>query len=285
MSLVDIDYNDAREEYLSHLKKNIGVVGVIEFGEILAPGLSDIDWLVLLDGNKTSNSKYLFPYDEMSINCRNAFQHRPIFSSLSSLDDLGDFIYPIRNRCLYGDNIKLRNKSRNFDLRDITVAFDFLKRQKEWLRFKYFKSFTNRKKVALFKSIGNHYLNAIFKESINIEVFVNKVNLLRKKIIKTRNCNINIDYLRKDAIILVLELEKMLVEKIIDMRLYPIEFYDKYYKNINWTKKIVFEEKQNCLSRDLISIPQKYKLRKINSNDQFSNYFNWKYNFIKDIKE
>ena len=75
----EINYEAAREEYLERLIKNPGVDSVIEFGQINAPGLSDIDWLVILDTNKILNSKFLLLDDVVSMNTKNAFQHRPIF--------------------------------------------------------------------------------------------------------------------------------------------------------------------------------------------------------------
>ena len=94
MTIFHIDYNRAREEYLVHLKKNPGLVKVIEFGEIKSPGLSDIDWLVVYDKKKTVDKNLLLPKQSLSINFINAFQHRPIFLDLRYEKFLGEFILP-----------------------------------------------------------------------------------------------------------------------------------------------------------------------------------------------
>ena len=77
--IAEIDYKSARDEYLKYLINNPGVISVIEFGEIKVPGLSDIDWIVVLDDKEISNCNYLIMNDTFSENAKLAFQHRPIF--------------------------------------------------------------------------------------------------------------------------------------------------------------------------------------------------------------
>ena len=104
-----IDYEAARKEYLERLKRNPGVDSVIEFGQINAPGLSDIDWLVIIDTKNIINSKFLLLNDSVSKNTKNAFQHRPIFYPKIFLEHIHEFILPTRSDIKFGKTIDLIN--------------------------------------------------------------------------------------------------------------------------------------------------------------------------------
>ena len=154
MKIFNIDYDKAREEYLTHLKKNPGLVKVIEFGEIKSPGLSDIDWLVVYDKNKTVDKKSLLPKNFFSMNFINAFQHRPIFLDSNYEKYLGEFILPTDTKIYYSISDREQNifSSVDEEKRNITIGFEFFKRQKKWLRKSTFNSLTLKKKIALFKT-------------------------------------------------------------------------------------------------------------------------------------
>ena len=141
-----LDYNAARIEYLDSLTKNPGVVSVVEFGEIKAPGLSDIDWLIIIDDQKIKDSSFIFLTNEMSNNTKNVFQHRPIVFPEKLINNICEFFIPTKYKLQYGKDFDLLiDKSINPHFRDITVGYEFFKRQKNLLREPIYQKLTKKK--------------------------------------------------------------------------------------------------------------------------------------------
>ena len=210
MTILNIDYDGAREEYLFHLKKNPGLIKVIEFGEIKSPGLSDIDWLIVYDKKKTIEKKSLLPKKNFSINFINAFQHRPIFLDLRYENFLGEFMLPTVTKTHYSVSGKeqITFNSINEEKRNITIGFEFFKRQKKWLRKSTFYSLTLKKKIALFISISKHSTNPVFKiNNFEWTQFENEVEYLRSNILHNTFDNTSIENIRIKSIKLILKIE------------------------------------------------------------------------------
>ena len=280
MRILDIDYSNAREEYLFHLKENPGLIKVIEFGEIKSPGLSDIDWLIIYDREKTIDKKLLLPKNNFSTNFTNAFQHRPIFLDARYEKYLGEFILPTNIEIHYRISNKEQNTFSSIDeeKRDITIGFEFFKRQKKWLRKSIFHNLTLKKKIALFMSIAKHSTNPVFKNNdfkwVQFEI---EINNLRSNILNNIFDKTSIENLREKSIKIILKIEHLLNKWILNN-------YDglmngkKYFKNIIWSKNIYFDDQNNVLSNNLKVFPILFK-------NEFKNYgyFFKKYTLLESI--
>ena len=280
MKILDIDYSNAREEYLFHLKENPGLIKVIEFGEIKSPGLSDIDWLVVYDKKKTVDKNLLLPKQSLSINFKNAFQHRPIFLDIRYEKYLGEFILPTQTKTYYSINNKEQNifRSINEEKRNITIGFEFFKRQKKWLRRSIFQSLTLKKKIALFMSIARHSTNPVFKiNDFKWIQFENEVDYLRSNILKNTFDERSIENLRLKSIMLILKIENILNEWIV-IRYNGYINKKKYFKNIIWSENIFFDENNNVLIKNLKLFPILFK-------NEFKDYgyFFKKYTILESI--
>ena len=195
-NLFKVDYEMARLEYLEILNSKKGIIKVIEFGEIQSPGLSDLDWLIIYDEKIIKSYKALIPNKITSNNFKEAFQHRPIFLESKYEESIGEFILPTKTSVHLGDHFKEESfSSINNSKRDLTVGFEFFKRQKKWLRKVEFEKLSFKKKIALFVSISRHSKNPFFKEiKIKLVEYGEEIELLRSKILEN---NLDIEMLEK----------------------------------------------------------------------------------------
>lgn len=280
-SIPKIDYDGARHEYLEYLKKNPGVTSVIEFGEIKAPGLSDIDWLVILDEEKIINANHLLPDQSFSTNFKEAFQHRPIFFQKKLLGHLHEFILPTSFKIQFGKTVDLLNDgSINSSLRNLTVGFDFFKRQKHWLRKPIFKQLPFKKKVALFVSISNHYHNPLFCELDQIPSYYDAINKLRNNYRHDAEFSISMDEIRQQSIKIILSVESLIHEQISLHFGHKATPQKKYYTDIFWSEELAFSDRRDILVKTLLLFPLHYKAV-INSESKSAQYFAWKYHLIE----
>ena len=281
-SIPKIDYDGARDEYLEYLTKNAGVVSVIEFGEIKYPGISDIDWLVIFDENRTTNSNYFLPWKYLSTESKIAFQHRPIFFPKGYLNYISDFIIPTQSKVIHGNHLDLnQDYSTNPLIRDVTVSFEFFKRQKFWLISDTFYNFSFIKQISILKSITNHVRNNLLSNIQELIEFEKKINLLRNSISHGINEQPEIDLFRKDGIFVLLKIESYLKKNITDSFI-EIPSYKRYYKNVKWSKTPVFNEKILTLDERLSAIPYAYTFQNEHENSTI-NYCRNKYLLLKKI--
>lgn len=185
-----IDYQSAREEYLDRLNKCTHVLAIIEFGEINCLGISDIDWLIILDDTYKGDMNHLLKLSsEMTDNTLSAFQHNPLFVPLSAYKSLNEFLMPNSPKLIFsrGDVIKIEKlwvHSKNQFLRDMTISFDFLVRLKKWLKTNNYNSFGIVKQLAVLKSIGNFKsLPTLETIKANLNEYSEEVNSIRRKVI------------------------------------------------------------------------------------------------------
>ena len=212
-NLFKVDYEMARLEYLDNLSSKSGIIKIIEFGEIKSPGLSDLDWLIIYDEKIIKSYKTLIPNKLTSDNFKEAFQHRPIFIESKYEESLGEFILPTKTSVHLGEHLKEGSfSSMDSSKRDLTVGFEFFKRQKKWLRKVEFEKLSLKKKVALFVSISRHSKNPFFKAiKIKLVEYKEKIELLRSKILEN-NLNIEVlEELRFSSVELILLVEKLIV--------------------------------------------------------------------------
>ena len=281
-SIPKIDYDGARDEYLEYLTKNPGVVSVIEFGEIKYPGISDIDWLVIFDENRTINSNYFLPWKYLSTESKIAFQHRPIFYPKGYLNSISDFIIPTQSKVINGNHLDLnQDYSTNPLIRDLTVSFEFFKRQKFWLNADTFYNFSFIKQISILKSITNHVRNNLLSNIQELIEFEEKVDQLRNSILFGIDEHPEIDVFRKDGIFVLLKIESFLKKIIID-NFIEIPSSKKYYKNVKWSKGPVFNEKILTLDERLLAIPYAYTLQNEHENSTIK-YCRNKYLLINKI--
>ena len=281
-SIPKIDYDSARNEYLQYLTKNPGVVSVIEFGEIKYPGISDIDWLVIFDENRTTNSNYFLPWKYLSTESKIAFQHRPIFYPKGYLNSISDFIIPTQSKVIHGNHLDLNQDYSTIPLiRDVTVSFEFFKRQKFWLNADTFYNFSFIKQISILKSITNHVRNNLLSNIQELIEFEEKVDQLRNSILFGIDEHPEIDVFRKDGIIVLLKIESFLKKIIID-NFIEIPSSNKYYKNVKWSKSPVFNEKILTLDERLLAIPYAYTLQNEHENSTIK-YCRNKYLLINKI--
>jgi hypothetical protein len=281
-SIPKIDYDGARDEYLAYLTKNPGIVSVIEFGEIKYPGISDIDWLIIFDEHLTENSDYFLPWKYLSSDSKIAFQHRPIFYPLKYLDSISDFILPTQSKVIHGNHIDLnQDNSTNPLIRDITVSFEFFKRQKLWLNTITFYNFSFFKQISILKSITNHVNNNLLSNIQELIDFEKKVDHLRNLIWLHIDEQPRIEQFRKDGIFVLLKIESFLKNIVID-NFIEINSFKKFYKNVKWSKIPVFNEKILYIDESLLAIPYAYTIKNNHMNTSIT-YCRNKYLLLKKI--
>ena len=281
----EINYEAAREEYLERLIKNPGVDSVIEFGQINAPGLSDIDWLVILDTNKILNSKFLLLDDVVSMNTKNAFQHRPIFYPKIFLEHIHEFILPTRYDVKFGKTIDLINDTTiNPYFRNISVAFEFFKRHKNWLRKPIFDQLTFKKKLALFISIANHKDNSIFLSINDLQQYSKIIDEFRNDYYKKGISNESFISIRQISIRVLSLIEKKIDEEVCSLINYHKSLFKYDYPDVSWSDKIIFNENKNHLVKSLKLFPSFYKSTN-DVNTELNNYLSLKYDLIKENRD
>ena len=280
MNMPNINYAAAREEYLLYLQNNPGLIKVIEFGDVKAPGLSDIDWLIVYDKNKTKNKNLLLPRSNFSKNFKYAFQHRPIFLDKKYENYLGEFILPTEIKIHFGSIDKKEDVFKSIDpeKRNISIAFEFFKRQKHWLRKPIFEKLTFKKKVALFVSIYKHSANPFFKrKDIEWSNYKKEIDSLRISILNNKFKISSVDKFRTLSIKLILEVELILKEWILN-NYENVMNKNKYYKSIYWEENIKFDNRMDLLVKSLKVFPILYK-------NEFNHYgyFFKKHKILKSI--
>ena len=259
-NLFKVNYEMARLEYLDNLSSKNGIIKVIEFGEIKSPGLSDLDWLIIYDEKIIKSYKALIPNKLTSNNFKEAFQHRPIFLERKYENYIGEFILPTKTFVHLGDHFNEESFSsiNNFK-RDLTVGFEFFKRQKRWLRKVEFEKLSFKKKVALFVSISRHSKNPFF-EDIKFELgeYEEDIAILRSKILEN---NLNIEMLEKlrfSSVKLILLLEHKL-SFWLENNYHYFDFKDDLYQDIIWSEDIRFSEHRDILVKNLKLFPILFK--------------------------
>jgi hypothetical protein len=100
------DYESAREAFVSRCNAKPEVKAVFEFGEVGCPGLSDLDFCVVLDsdfnGTPTDLGADSFPEEIGYI-----MDHDPLFVSAAMAPKLGAFFPILSSRQLYGNPMDL----------------------------------------------------------------------------------------------------------------------------------------------------------------------------------
>ena len=280
-----LDYNAARIEYLDSLTKNPGVVSVVEFGEIKAPGLSDIDWLIIIDDQKIKDSSFIFLTNEMSNNTKNVFQHRPIVFPEKLINNICEFFIPTKYKLQYGKDFDLLiDKSINPHFRDITVGYEFFKRQKNLLREPIYQKLTKKKQISLFVSIANHRNNSIFSEIKQLMSYYSEIEFLRKdyfiqKVVDTRLLNI------RDLSIIIISL----IEKCLDAEMKKnfknlLNLKIKKSRSVDYSEDVVFSNRKIFLVKSLRLLPILYKM-KYNNYKKELDYFPLKYSLVKQSRD
>lgn len=104
------DYNEVREEFLRRCSLNNKVISVYEFGNIGCPGLSDLDFLVILCDD-CNNIPQELKIENMSPKHAAIMNHNPLFVGESVIDYLGA-VYPLFSaQLIYGTPFKLKMSS------------------------------------------------------------------------------------------------------------------------------------------------------------------------------
>jgi hypothetical protein len=130
------DYDHAREVFLSRASAEPAIKAVFEFGEVGCPGLSDLDFCVILDdeykGSPSNLQAAAFPEKIAYI-----MDHDPLFVSSSMAGNLAAFFPIFSARQLYGPATNLP-LSRSFDPSTQAAAITHLNLRKyprdlDWL--------------------------------------------------------------------------------------------------------------------------------------------------------
>ena len=282
---INIDYNAARIEYLDSLTQNPGVVSILEFGEIEAPGLSDIDWLIIINDQKIKDSSFIFLNNETSNNTKNAFQHRPIVFPEKSVNNICEFFIPTKYKLQHGKDFDLlKDKSINPYLRDITVGYEFFKRQKNLLREPVYQKLTKKKQISLFVSIANHRNNSIFSGIKQLISYHSEIKTLRKDYFIKNILDTRLSNIRDMSIKTILLIEKYLdielkknFEKLPDLEI-------KKSRSVDYSENVTFNHSKKTLVKSLGLFPLLYRMKYNNYNSEFD-YFPFKYSLVKQSRD
>ncbi len=118
------DYEEARNYFLSMCKDKDYIISVYEFGNVGCPGLSDLDFLVVLKNDFAGTPSELI-IDNMPYKYAEILSHNPVFICEENASILGA-VYPIFNyKKLYGKDIHLKLSSE-FSYNNQLSLFTFL---------------------------------------------------------------------------------------------------------------------------------------------------------------
>ena len=272
---------------MASIKTNPDVLAIYEFGEIKYPGLSDIDWLVVLNSDIKSSAN-LMPSDKMSDNLHNAFQHRPIFHPVNELKTITEFVLPSSEQLVYGEDLELfKGNSIDKNMRDLTLAYDFFVRQKNWIKRSVFDKLTLRKKIALFVSISKHSMNNLFSENELLSHYEDQVDNLRKSVVASSYTEYDIYNVRKSAIDALLLIESIMLD-CIKKKGYTCNGNFKYKGSIKLTNVPEYSDDTDLLSKDFLYFYEGYSSElnksRLDKAPGFE-YMNYKYKSIYEIAQ
>lgn len=175
-------YDKIKNVFLEKCFKNKNVVSVYEFGKIGAPGLSDLDLLVVLSDDFIGIPENL-TIAGMDKQYAEIINHDPLFISFSSAEFLGS-VFPLFNaRKIYGKDLKLKLSNQlNFNVQAILYTFiNVLKYPEDILRLTKEEKIRWRTLLAYFNSF-NHVVKAFKHLQINIPNSLEECVQFNKKI-------------------------------------------------------------------------------------------------------
>lgn len=182
-------YDQIRKEFLSRCNDNDKVIAVYEFGEIGCPGLSDLDFLVVLDDDYYGTPKNLM-LSEMNPLHAEIMNHDAIYISKSELNSFGAVSPIFQYKQIYGEPLEIKlTESFNEYIQDICYTiqnivkypFDLISLSKqEKIRLKTLLAFLNS---------FNHVKKTLLKSTNNIPQSIDKCIELNSSLRKEFSTN------------------------------------------------------------------------------------------------
>lgn len=246
------DYNEVREEFLRRCSLNNKVISVYEFGNIGCPGLSDLDFLVILSED-CNNIPQELKIENMSPKHAAIMNHNPLFVGESSVDFLGA-VFPLFNaQLVYGSPVKLKMSSEFSETVQLSL-FTFINvlkypndilylARQEKIRWKTLLAYLNS---------FNHIIRAL--ESLKIDVpqsVKNCIDLnrhIRSKFnmgkIELKDLNSAVGIMIEASADMILEFEKLWARYLPELKeIYQLSDRNEFLKNIHNTFSTKGKEK------------------------------------------
>jgi hypothetical protein len=88
----DADYDIARQHYLQMLQREPAVMGLLEYGSISTPGISDLDFIVILDDSARAPLSAALSIESLPFSDRYLVLHQPVILSVSLLNHLSEWL-------------------------------------------------------------------------------------------------------------------------------------------------------------------------------------------------
>lgn len=235
------DYIEVREEFIRRCSANSNVISVFEFGNIGCPGLSDLDFLVILSDD-CKNVPQELTITNMSPKHAEIMNHDPLFVEESSVDFLGA-VFPLFNaQLIYGRPLKLKMSAEFNDtvLLSLFTFMNVLKYPKdiiylcgqERIRWKtllaYLNSFNHIVKAF-------EYLKIIVPQSIQNCVTLNREirNKFNSSIVELKDLNDAVDLMIEASADTILEFEKLWAGYLPETKeMYQLTDRNEFVKNI-----------------------------------------------------
>jgi hypothetical protein len=108
-------YIEARDSYIKAVRKLPGLVSIYQMGGLAAPGISDIDLILVFDDEVKGLRRVNFGFDHLSPLERYLFmQSSPFLVCRSVFDQLHTFFFPTGLTCLDGQAIRLASHSEEY---------------------------------------------------------------------------------------------------------------------------------------------------------------------------
>ncbi len=224
------DYQDAIKKIVELHKNIAGIHALYRFGSLSAPGISDIDYFIVTDGNPYF--RYTCPHNKLSEKEKYFFQHYPSAIVPKQLLPTLHLLAPFFElECIYGnkkDNVKciISDNLAIIFLSDILCMFYPKKiEKKDMTRINVRKTLMNlyavKYPIKLFNQLG------ITKKKWH--VFIKKVEILRRQWFNKANKE-------QEILILFNEMSEIILEM--------IQEYSVFYKKIYFpTEDMLFRSR------------------------------------------
>ncbi|MDT3695772.1 MAG: hypothetical protein ROY99_05215 [Ignavibacterium sp.] len=213
-------YQEVRTEFLERCKLNKNVIAVYEFGLIGCPGLSDLDFLVVLSDNYYGIPSELL-ISSMSLEFADVMNHDPVFVSKSQIKNFGVISPIFYYNQIFGDSLHIpATTDFNTDLQEICFTIQNITKYPSDLIALSKQRKIRWKTLLAFLNSFNHVKKTLSLSTDDIPLSVQEcidLNAAIRKKFSSGKCTI--------------EDLNLAFEKMIDASIDVILFYQQYWEN------------------------------------------------------
>jgi len=101
------DYTKARKEFVDHISSDPGVVAIYQIGSVTAPGLSDLDFIVVLNDKRLTNVPSFFSISNLGQKSQYVLMHEQFFVDRLIMKELPKLTAVFNMKKVYGEDVDI----------------------------------------------------------------------------------------------------------------------------------------------------------------------------------